>query len=204
MHLWWCVQWVLFWALGDFILLRSDRIRNVVWKDEVKRICDNMPYKCGGTYHVTASYICVPWADPTWLDRQGGNKWVLVNVCAVHATNVRDLQRCLHSQTLFRLFPVEDTAVYFYYSFTCQFILFRYGTSHAFRDDDVIQAVEDIVLPLVCFFAMKKNRSSPKIEIFAYSKFYWLLPKKRERFIRKEIQIFFSLNWKLIIVALHF
>lgn len=98
---------------------RSDRIRNVVWKDEVKLICDNILYKSGGMYHATASCICsVCWHYVTGqTDREGGREgmnecWITFD-CAVHATNVWVLQRCLHSQVLFRLFPVEDTAVCF-------------------------------------------------------------------------------------------
>lgn len=142
-------------------------------------ICDKMRSRSGGRNHVTASCICVACADTRWLDRRGGTGWTIL------ATNVWFLQRCPRSMTLFRLSPCRGHRSLLYYSFTCQFILFRYGTSHAFWGDDIIQAVEGIVLPLVCFFAMRKNQSSPKIQIFASSRFYWLLPKKRERFIKK-------------------
>lgn len=150
-------------------------------------ICAKMRSRSGGMNLVTVSCIRVPCADTMWLDKRGGNGWI------IHATNVWFLQRSPRSMTLFRLFPAEDTAVFFTIVLHANVFCSDVGQVMLSGVTASSQAVEGVVLPLVCFFAMKKNRSSPKIQIFASSRFYWLLPKKRERFIKKEIQIFFFL-----------
>lgn len=155
--------------------------------EKMKRsICAEMRSRSGGTNLVAASRARVPCAGTTWLDKRGGNGWI------IRATNAWFLQRSPRSMTLFRLFPAEDAAVFFTMVLHANVFCSDVGQVMLSGVDGIIPAVEGVVLPLVCFFAMKKKPVfPPQIQIFASSRFYWLLPKKRERFIKKEIQIFF-------------
>lgn len=149
----------------------------------------NILHTCGGMRRV-CSFCSV--CKHYMTDSRGGCEWDLEKVRsypAVHATVVGSL----HRQTRRRLFQVEDTTVYF---------IIMKSANYCARIRDKSKGA---VLPLMCFFEMKKNRSSPpKIGIYL-PKFHWLLPKS-ERFIQKEIQIylFIPFNRTLIIVALHF